>query len=102
MRLFADGSIHKAKRCITPIAQKYGVLRVSMFGSRARGDNRRNSDYDLLVLYPDDMPFYMKTRFVTEVIHALGRDVDIVREDCIQPEFYDRISGDLREIYVGF
>lgn len=101
MRLFAEDPVSKVTRCVVPLAEKYGVLRVSLFGSRARGDFRRDSDYDLLVLYPSDMPFYMKTRFVTEVIHALGEDVDIIREDCIMPEFYNSISGDLREIYAA-
>ncbi|MFX0543832.1 nucleotidyltransferase family protein [Roseovarius sp. S4756] len=27
-----------------------------LFGSRARGDNREDSDYDILVVIPDDAP----------------------------------------------
>lgn len=101
MRLFAEDPVSKVKRCVVPLAEKYGVLRVSLFGSRARGDFRRDSDYDLLVLYPSDMPFYIKTRFVTELIHVLGENIDVVREDCIGQEFYDSISSDLREIYAA-
>jgi len=94
-------SVAKVKRCVIPLAKKYGILRVSLFGSRARGDFRRDSDYDLLILYPPDMPFYVKTRFVTELIHALGENVDIIGEDSIRPEFYERISGDLKVIYTA-
>ncbi len=34
---------------ITPIAQKHGVRRVSVFGSTARGEAQPGSDVDLLI-----------------------------------------------------
>ncbi len=34
---------------ITELAKKYGINRVILFGSRARGDNRDRSDIDLAV-----------------------------------------------------
>ena len=34
---------------------------VWLFGSRARGDFRENSDYDLLAVIPDDAPPYVDT-----------------------------------------
>ena len=37
-------------KLIAPIAEKYGVERVYLFGSRARGDARPDSDWDVLVL----------------------------------------------------
>ncbi len=36
------------------IAARYGMIRVYLFGSRARGDNSEGSDYDFCVLTPDD------------------------------------------------
>jgi uncharacterized protein len=38
------------------LAQAYQPERIYLFGSRARGDFRPNSDYDLLVIVPDDAP----------------------------------------------
>ncbi len=38
--------IHKS---IVELAQKYGLGKVILFGSRARGDNRERSDVDLAV-----------------------------------------------------
>lgn len=38
---------------ITMIAEKYGVTRVVLFGSRARGDYHRASDIDLALLGGD-------------------------------------------------
>jgi uncharacterized protein len=38
------------------LAQAYQPERIYLFGSRARGDFRPESDYDLLVIVPDDAP----------------------------------------------
>ncbi len=37
------------KSGITELAKKYGINRVILFGSRARGDNRERSDIDIAV-----------------------------------------------------
>ena len=41
--------ISRIKELVTPIAQRHGVKRVYLFASRARGDNRPDSDYDFLI-----------------------------------------------------
>jgi uncharacterized protein len=38
------------------LAEAYQPERIYLFGSRARGDFRTQSDYDLLVIVPDDAP----------------------------------------------
>lgn len=35
---------------VAPIAERHGVRRIWLFGSRARGDHRRDSDYDFCIL----------------------------------------------------
>ena len=35
------------------IASEYGILKVYLFGSRARGDNRPDSDYDFCIVAPE-------------------------------------------------
>ena len=37
-------TIEEIKDKVTPIAQKYGVKRISLFGSYARGEATENSD----------------------------------------------------------
>ena len=34
---------------IQPVAKKYGIKAIWLFGSRARGDHRPDSDVDLLI-----------------------------------------------------
>lgn len=56
------------------------VSMIQLFGSRARGEARRNSDYDLLVYFQDG---YTPSLFELGGLHhtlteALGADVDVV------------------------
>lgn len=41
--------LQQLKEIVRPIAEEYGLARVSLFGSRARGEERPDSDYDFLI-----------------------------------------------------
>ena len=38
------------KEIIRPVAEKYDIIRISLFGSRACGDSTSESDYDFCIL----------------------------------------------------
>lgn len=42
-------TIEELKAIIIPIAKKYGIQKVYLFGSMARGDGDENSDIDLRI-----------------------------------------------------
>jgi hypothetical protein len=42
-------SIEEIKRIAVPIAQRYGVKKMALFGSYTRGEARKNSDIDILI-----------------------------------------------------
>lgn len=42
-------SVSDIQRIVAPIARRYGVDRVFLFGSYARGDNTPGSDIDLRI-----------------------------------------------------
>ena len=44
----------------------YNINKVILFGSRARGDNKRNSDFDF-VIFADEMSELERARFCLEV-----------------------------------
>jgi len=57
----------------------YAPERIYLFGSRARGDARPDSDYDLLVLLADsDQPSYRRARQGYHVLHGSGIAVDLL------------------------
>ena len=51
LQILADGGaeVEDLYRQLAALAQKYGAQKLVLFGSRARGDNRCNSDIDLAV-----------------------------------------------------
>jgi predicted nucleotidyltransferase len=53
-----DGIIRAIVRRIVDTAQPEKVI---LFGSQARGDARPNSDFDVLVIKPSDLPRYRRS-----------------------------------------
>jgi uncharacterized protein len=65
------------------LAQAYEPERIYLFGSRARGDFRTESDYDLLVIVPDDAPPERRLdRLASEALRGL-RAATSVLVDCV-------------------
>lgn len=85
---------------MAPIAEKHGIIRVSLFGSRARGDNRRGSDYDFCVAYSDTMTLCILSEFIGDLEEALGRTVEVVPEHCMSNRLRDLIKDDMVLIYA--
>jgi len=73
-------TFEELQRTVAPIAKKHGILRVYLFGSRACGDNREDSDYDFCILAPDGYGLFAIGSFLSDLEDALGGDVDIVSE----------------------
>jgi predicted nucleotidyltransferase len=71
-----------------------GVLRLGVFGSVARGEQRADSDLDLLVeLDRKTFDRYMDLKVFLEDI--LSAHVDLVLHDRLRPELKERILAEL-------
>ena len=62
---------------IRPIAKKYKIKEVYLFGSYARGEADENSDLDFLVLGGDDFKLTMIFAFAEELREVLKKNVDV-------------------------
>jgi predicted nucleotidyltransferase len=69
--------IESIKAALSGIAPRYGVNRVFLFGSQARGDASDISDVDLLVELGAPLGF-KRGRLCLEVEAALGTPVDLI------------------------
>lgn len=87
-------SIEQIKDLITPVAQNYGVERVMLFGSYARGEATDNSDVDLHVWCGNIQGLFQLSGFLLDLQDALGKEVDIVTHGGIRKKFYERIKND--------
>jgi predicted nucleotidyltransferase len=64
-------------------AQRYGVRRIGLFGSAARGEATEGSDLDVLVeMSEPTFDHYMDLKF--ELEDALGASVDLVLSDTVK------------------
>lgn len=64
-----------AKAIITREIEKVGlkIIKIILFGSRARGDFNKDSDWDLLVIVDKDIGPYQKRRILGEIYRALAK-----------------------------
>ena len=74
------------------LAQRYGVLRLALFGSTARDAASAESDIDILVAFdgPATSERYFGVQFYLE--DMLGRPVDLVTEKALRTELRPHIE----------
>jgi len=78
---------------ILQIARKYGISRVFVFGSVARGDESPQSDVDFLVDLQGGASFFGVAGFGYETGQLLGMRVDVVPRSAL-PRVSDRAFVD--------
>lgn len=85
--------IKKLRENMPYIKKEYGVTGLYLFGSVARGDNRPDSDVDILV----DMPprIFLMTALKDYLENLLHSSVDLVRKHShLSTNFLKQISKD--------
>ena len=92
-------TFEELRQIVGAIAAEYGILKVYLFGSRARGDNRLDSDYDFCIVAPEGMGLFKMSGFYGKLEEALGTEIDIVCEGSLRDDFSRSISKDLRLLY---
>ena len=81
------------KEQIAPVAQKYGVDEIYVFGSYARGEATATSDVDLLVFGGSNFKPANIFVLAEEIRHILDKEVDVfeINEINVGSEFYERV-----------
>jgi hypothetical protein len=78
------------------LKKRFGVKRIGIFGSFARGEEGPNSDVDVLVEFQKDgetFDHYMDCKFYLEDL--FNRNVDLVIEDTIKPRLKEPIMNEV-------
>ncbi len=73
------------REAILKLARRYGIRRVRIFGSVARGQARPDSDVDFLVDFEPGRSLLDQVGFEQDVQELLGRPVDVVVEGGVSP-----------------
>ena len=83
------------------LCKKYGVKELALFGSRARGDHRENSDIDLLVEFlPDAVIGLIRYASLQQELVKLFRvKVDLVSKKGLKPIVGDEVLPEAKPFY---
>ena len=73
-----------------------GILRLSLFGSTARGDERPDSDIDLLAAFDDTRRISLLdlVGMQEQISRMLGRTVELVEEGTLKPRAQRNVEAE--------
>ena len=86
--------IDNIRSIVVPIAKKYGVARVYLFGSVARGEANENSDVDLRIDSGDIKSLFALGGFYADIEDALGKPIDVLTTKSLSNDFLNEIKNE--------
>jgi predicted nucleotidyltransferase len=89
-------------KAMEPELRARGITRMQMFGSRARGDNREDSDLDLLIEYkrPPTASGFDFFGIGSDLTEALGVETQVTENwEGMKPRFRREIAPDLVTVF---
>jgi predicted nucleotidyltransferase len=89
----AELSIHK-----NDLKQEYQVKNISVFGSYARGEQKKSSDIDILVEFIKPVGLLKFLKLENELSRVLGVKVDLVTKKALRPRIGKRILKEAARI----
>ena len=91
-------TIPEIKSVVVPIAKNFGIKKVSLFGSYARGEQTENSDIDFLI---DKGNLYGFAFFglIEELENSLQRNIDVLTYSALERSLIKNAIQDEVVIY---
>ena len=95
-------AIHFDSTAIVEYCREHHIRRLSLFGSRLRGEQRQDSDLDLLVEFePEHVPGFAFVSIERELSRILGLRVDLRTAGDLNRRFRDDVCRTAEPIYVA-
>lgn len=92
-------TVGEIKTVLAPIASKYGVKSIYLFGSYARGEATENSDVDLRVDKGELKGMFALCGLYSDIEEALQIKVDLLTTGSLADEFLKEIRKEEVLIY---
>jgi len=93
-------SKEEIKRILVKVLKKEGVIKASLFGSVARGDDRENSDIDIIVQFKEGKSLLDLAGLKVELEELFHRKVDVITFNSIHPLLKEYIEKEQEELYA--
>jgi len=88
-------TIDDIKAAIDPVVREYGVKRIALFGSYARGEATPKSDIDFHLIDTGGIWGYFKLcGFKQALENCLGADVDVLTTGSMTGEILEKVQKD--------
>ena len=89
-----EPTIEDLKRLAPDIAKKRNIETLYLFGSRARGDNRPNSDYDFAYRAKEHTSLLQIAGLMIDLEEIVGNEADVISMKMVSEQFLKEIERD--------
>ena len=93
-------SLDEIKAIATPIAKKYGVAAMYLFGSYARGEATATSDLDFRIERGRIRSLFELSAMYNALSEGFQKDLDLLTSQNIEPEFLAAIRPEEVLVYA--
>ena len=84
------------EKILVDILSRHDASRIAIFGSRVRGEERPDSDLDVLVSFGRAKSLLRLIAIERELSESLGIKVDLLTEAALSPHLRERIQPQLK------
>jgi len=86
--------INELKKSIEPILRKYQIKHATIVGSVAKGEEKANSDIDIVIQLKEDISLLEFAKIKIELEENLLRKVDLIEKSAIKPRLRNNLLKD--------
>ncbi|MBS3141384.1 nucleotidyltransferase family protein [Candidatus Woesearchaeota archaeon] len=79
--------------------RKKGAVQIALFGSYARGEERKNSDIDILVKFNKQKSLMEFVKIEQDLSEVVGKKIDLLTEKSISPHLIGKIKKEMVKLY---
>ena len=87
--------VRRHRKDLVTAALAHGVTNLRVFGSVARGEDRPDSDVDLLADFPPGLGLFGLSRLEADLEDILGTRVNLIPAADLKPGVRERVESDL-------
>lgn len=92
----------RSREALAELCARYGFARLDVFGSVARGEQREDSDIDVLYeLAPGRHLTWDIEAAAEDLAEILGRPVDLVSRRALHPLLRERVEAEAAVLYAA-